>query len=65
MFFRPQENIIPQQKRWTIKPRESRESEMFILRRSKLCDSDYDIVDEAELWTKQKGQFLLEVMGDG
>lgn len=64
-MFRLQENIIPQQKRWTIKPRESRESEMFIRRCFKLCDSDCDIVDEAELWTKQKGQFLLGVVGEG
>lgn len=46
MMFRPQENIIPQQKRRTIKPRESRESEMFFRRRSTLCDS-------VTLWMRQ------------
>lgn len=64
-MFRTQENIISQQKRWTIKPRESTESEMFIRRRSKLCNSDCDIVHEAETWTKQKGQFLPGVVGEG
>lgn len=54
MMFRPQENIIPQQKRRTVKPRESRESEMFIRRRSKLCDSDCDIVDEGRARDKAK-----------
>lgn len=62
-MYRQKESIVPQQKRWTVKPRECRESKIFIRKCSKLCDSDYDIVDEAEIWAMEKGQFLPSVMG--